>query len=123
MNIVNTPNAPAAVGPYSQAVISNGFIFCSGQIALTSAGNIIEGGIKEQVKQIMQNLKAVLEAADSDLSKVVKTTIYLTDLNDYAIVNETYGEFFFDSAPARATVQVVALPKNAKIEIDAIAVI
>lgn len=121
--IIKTKNAPSAIGPYSQAIIANGFIFCSGQIPLKADGTIVASSIRDQATQVMSNLKAVLEAAGSDLSKVVKTTIYLTDLKDFQAVNEVYGGYFTDNPPARATVQVTALPKGINIEIEAIAVI
>jgi 2-iminobutanoate/2-iminopropanoate deaminase len=116
---IYTSHAPKAIGPYSQAIKTNDLIFCSGQIPLRPDGTIVEGDIKEQTKQVMENLKAVLEAANSNLDKIVKTTIYLTDLNDFQAVNEIYGSYFKQNFPARATVQVTALPKGAKIEIIA----
>lgn len=122
MKIVKTDNAPAAIGPYSQAVISGGFVFCSGQIALRSDGTFVDGSSAEQVRQIMENLQAVLKACGSDLSKVVKTTLYLVDIADFAAVNEVYGAYFSsENKPARATVAVNQLPKGARVEIDCIA--
>lgn len=122
MEIVKTDNAPSAVGPYSQAVKSNGFVFCSGQIALRPDGVLVDGDIKVQTIQVLENLKAVLLAAGSDLSKVVKTTIFLTDIGDFAVVNEIYGEYFVgDEKPARSTVAVNNLPKGVKVEIDCVA--
>ena len=118
---VQTDTAPAAIGPYSQAVISNDFVFCSGQIALTPAGEFIDGEVAEQTKQVLANLKAVLEASGSEVSKVVKTTIFLIDMNDFGAVNEIYGKFFGNHKPARATVAVKELPKGAKVEIEAVA--
>lgn len=118
---ISTPHAPQAIGPYSQAIKTDNLIFCSGQIPLKPDGTMVEGDIKEQTKQVMENLKAVLETADSSLDQVVKTTIYLTDLDDFATVNEIYGGYFTKNFPARATVQVAALPKEAKVEIEAIA--
>jgi len=119
---IETSQAPAAIGPYSQAVKAGDFLFCSGQIPLVpNSGEIIAGGIEAQTKQVLANLKQVLEAAGIDFNAVVKTTIYLADLADFATVNEIYGGFFNGIAPARATVQVAALPKGARVEIDAIA--
>ncbi|MFH1546483.1 MAG: RidA family protein [Patescibacteria group bacterium] len=123
MKTINTPLAPAAIGPYSQAIATGNLIFCSGQIALTPAGEFLEGTVAEQTKQVLENLQNVLKAANSDLSKVVKTTIYLKSMEDFAAVNEVYAEFFGEWKPARATIEVSNLPKNAKVEIEAIAVI
>lgn len=122
MEIVKTENAPAAIGPYSQAVKSGGFLFCSGQVALKPDGSFLEGTVVEQTMQVMENLKAVLEAAGTSLGRVVKTTIYLVDIGDFAAVNEVYGKYFDGEVkPARATVQVAALPKDARVEIDCVA--
>lgn len=120
---VQTPNAPAAIGPYSQAMICNGMVFTSGQIALTPAGDMVEGDVSAQCVQVLANLKAVLEASGSSLSNVIKTTIFLADMEDFAAVNAIYGAAFGDHKPARSTVAVKTLPKNALVEIDAIAVI
>jgi 2-iminobutanoate/2-iminopropanoate deaminase len=121
--IVATENAPAAIGPYSQAVLAGGLLFCSGQIPLNPAtGQMVAGGIAEQTEQVMQNLQAVLVAAGSGFDQVVKTTIYLTDLANFAVVNEIYGRYFSTAPPARATVEVQGLPRGAAVEIDAIAV-
>lgn len=122
MKIVQTNNAPKAIGPYSQAIEANGFIFTSGQIALTPAGELIEQDITLQTKQVLLNLKSVLEAAGSDLHKVVKTTIFLANMDDFVTVNEVYGEYFEDHKPARSTVAVKTLPKNVLVEIEAVAV-
>jgi 2-iminobutanoate/2-iminopropanoate deaminase len=120
--IVSTSGAPAAIGPYSQAVRANGFVFLSGQIPLDPAsGKMIEGGIEEQTRRVMANLGAVLEAAGSSFERVVRTTIYLVDLADFTKVNEIYGAHFPKDPPARATVQVAALPRGAKIEVDLVA--
>ncbi len=120
---IQTSDAPAAIGPYSQAIEAGGFIFYSGQIPLDpKSGNLVTGGIVEQTRQVMANMQAVLKASERGLSDVVKTTIYLTDLADFATVNEIYGEFFTDTPPARACVQVSALPKGSNVEIDWIAV-
>ena len=120
--IVVTTHAPAAIGPYSQAVKANGFVFLSGQIPLDPAtGQMIEGGIEAQTRQVMANLEAVLAAAGTSFDKVVRATIYLTDLADFAKVNAIYGERFPTAPPARATVQVAALPRGANVEIDLVA--
>lgn len=122
MEIIKTDNAPAAIGPYSQAVKSGGFVFCSGQIALKPDGTLVEGSVKEQATQVFENLQAVLKAAGSDLSKVVKTTLYLVDIADFVAVNEVCGTYFSsENKPARSTVAVSKLPKDAKVEIDCIA--
>ncbi len=121
MTRVTTENAPAAIGPYSQAIKANGFIYTSGQIPLTPDGKLVEGDIHEQTRQVLTNLNAVLEAAGSSLDQIVKTTIYLTNMDDFIAVNTVYAEFFAGSFPARSTVAVRTLPKNVQIEIDAIA--
>lgn len=124
MEIVKTINAPQAVGPYSQTVKANGFVFLSGQIPLKADGTFVQGDFKEQVTQVLENVKSLLEAAGSDLSKVVKSTVFLVDLNDFAVMNEVYSTYFMaDSKPARSTIQVAALPKGAKVEIECIAVV
>ncbi len=121
---VRTTNAPEPVGPYSQAVIAGGFVFCSGQIALDPrTGELINNDIESETAQVMENLKAVLESAGSSLDRVVKTTIFLKDMSDFARVNEVYGSCFGEIPPARATVQAASLPKNANVEIDCIAII
>jgi 2-iminobutanoate/2-iminopropanoate deaminase len=123
-SIIATTRAPGAIGPYSQAVRTGNLLFVSGQIPLDPAtGQLIAGAAGPQTRQVMENLRAVLDAAGSSLASVVKTTIYLTDLDEFATVNATYGEYFESSPPARATVQVAALPKGASVEIDAIAVL
>jgi 2-iminobutanoate/2-iminopropanoate deaminase len=120
--IIQTPDAPAAIGPYSQAVKINGFVFASGQIPIDPAsGQFVEGGIKEQTEQVLKNLAAVLEAAGSSLNRVVKTTVFLADMNEFASMNEVYGTFFNDEPPARATVEAARLPRDARVEIEAIA--
>ncbi|WP_345973226.1 RidA family protein [Sulfurimonas diazotrophicus] len=121
MQFVQTENAPAAIGPYSQAVKVNGMVYTSGQIALTPAGEMLENDITVQTKQVLANLTAVLEAAGSGLDKVIKTTIFLDSMDDFATVNAIYAEAFGDHKPARSTVAVKTLPKNALVEIDAIA--
>ncbi|HWM89036.1 MAG TPA: RidA family protein [Kofleriaceae bacterium] len=124
-DLVSTPAAPAAIGPYSQAVRAGDLVFCSGQIALDpKSGQLVGGGdVVAQTRQVLANLSAVLEAAGSRLSRVVKTTIYLVDLGDFAVVNQVYGESFASAPPARATVEVSRLPRDARIEIEAIAVV
>jgi 2-iminobutanoate/2-iminopropanoate deaminase len=120
---IHTKQAPAAIGPYSQAVEQNGLVFCSGQIALDPAtGKIVEGGIEFETRRAMQNLGEVLAAAGLDFVDVVRTTIYMTNLAEFEIVNRVYGGHFEPPYPARSTVQVAALPRNARIEIDAIAI-
>jgi 2-iminobutanoate/2-iminopropanoate deaminase len=122
--IVSTKDAPAAIGPYSQAIKAADLVFISGQIPLDPAsGGIAGDSIEAQTERVMKNLEAVLKAAGSDLDKVIKTTIYLTDLNDFAVVNGIYGSYFNDAPPARATVEVSGLPKGVKVEIDAIALV
>ena len=121
---IETGRAPAAVGPYSQAIVAGNLLFCSGQIPLDpKTGQIVPGGISEQTRQVMANLSAVLDAAGLGFSNVVKATIYLTDLNDFAVVNEEYAAHFNGIPPARACVEVSALPKGADIEIECIAVL
>jgi 2-iminobutanoate/2-iminopropanoate deaminase len=120
--IVNTSKAPDAIGPYSQAIKVNKMVFLSGQIAIDpKTQQFIEGDIDIQTKRVLDNLKSVLEASGCNLESIVKTTIYLTDINDFSKVNEIYASYFSSGKPARSTVCVAALPKNAKIEIDAIA--
>lgn len=122
--IVATDQAPGAIGPYSQAVVMNGFVFASGQIALDPAtGAIVPGGVAAETERVLQNLEAVLVAAGASFASVVKTTIYLTNLGDFQVVNEIYGKRFQKEPPARATIQVSALPKGAVVEIDAIAAV
>jgi len=118
---VSTDQAPKAIGPYSQAIRAGGLLFVSGQVPLDPAtGALVEGDIAAQTHRVMQNVKAVVEAAGASLDAVVKTTIYLADLGDFKTVNEVYGSYFTAPAPARATVQVARLPLDARVEIDAI---
>lgn len=120
--IVKTEKAPQAIGPYSQAVRAGGFVFASGQIPLDPrTGEFVEGGIAEQTEQVLRNLAAVLEAAGTGLDRVVKTTVFLADMNDFAAMNEVYGRYFSGNAPARATVEAARLPRDARVEIEAIA--
>lgn len=122
MKAITTSSAPAAIGPYSQAVRVSNFVFLSGQIPLDpSTGKMVDGGIADQTTRVMANLGAVLTAAGLTFANVVKTTIYLTDLADFQIVNDVYAKSFIGTPPARATVQVSALPRGASVEIDAIA--
>jgi 2-iminobutanoate/2-iminopropanoate deaminase len=124
MTAINTPGAPTAIGPYAQAIEANGFLFCSGQIPINPAsGNIEVAGAAGQTMQVLLNLRAVLEAAGSGLDKVVKTTVFLTDIGDFPAVNTVYAEMFGAHKPARSTVQVARLPKCAKVEIEAIALL
>ena len=121
---IATSRAPSALGPYSQAIAAGGLLFISGQLAIDPAtGSLVEGTIGEQTSRIMDNIKVIAEAAGTSLESVVKTTIFLTDLNDFQEVNQAYGSFFEATPPARATVQVAALPLGACVEIEAIAVI
>jgi len=119
---VHTDGAPAAIGPYAQAIASGGFVFTAGQIGLVpETGEMVEGGVEPQAVRVLENLKAVLEAAGVSMKDVVKTTMYLADFADFATVNELYARYFEQPFPARSAVQVAALPKGARIEIDAIA--
>lgn len=122
--IIETKNAPAPLGPYNQAVLKNDTLYASGQIALdTKTGNLITDNIKDETQQVMVNLKAVLTAADMTFDNVVKSTIFITDMNDFVAINSVYGSYFDEAiAPARETVQVAALPKNVNVEISIIAV-
>jgi 2-iminobutanoate/2-iminopropanoate deaminase len=121
--IIATQNAPAAIGPYSQGVQIGDLIYTAGQIPLVSGtGKLIEGGIEEQTRQVMENLANVLEAAGSSLAHVVKTTIFVTNLGDFAVINRVYGSFFTSDPPARSTVQVAALPMGANVEIEVVAI-
>jgi 2-iminobutanoate/2-iminopropanoate deaminase len=120
--VVQTDRAPAAIGPYSQAVRAGGLVFCSGQIGLDAAtGQIVPGGVEAETRRVLANLTEVLRAAGASWETVVRTTIYLVSLDDFAVVNRIYDEYVGDAPPARATVQVAALPKGATVEIDAIA--
>jgi 2-iminobutanoate/2-iminopropanoate deaminase len=119
---VNTDHGPKAIGPYSQAVKANGFVFVSGQVALDpKTQQLIEGGITQQTERVMENLKGIVEASGSTMAKVVKTTVFLSDMNDFTAMNEIYGRYFPSHPPARATVQVSRLPKDVKVEIEVIA--
>ncbi|RXJ79774.1 deaminase [Arcobacter sp. F2176] len=122
MEIIKTESAPAAIGPYSQAVKYNGLVYTSGQIALTPEGELVERDIKKQTHQVLTNLQNVLAEANSSLEKVLKVTIYLENMEDFGIVNVIYGEYFGDHKPARSTVAVKTLPKNVLVEMDTIAI-
>ena len=123
MQPLSTPHAPAAIGPYSQAVEIDGVVYCSGQIALDPAtGQLVAGGTAAETERVLENLKAVLAAAGLGFAHVVKVTIYLADLGDFATVNDIYGRYVREPFPARATVGVAALPRGARVEIDAVAV-
>ena len=120
---IKSDHAPAAIGPYSQAISSGGFVFLSGQIPLDPAsGEVVAGSVSIQTRRVLENLKAVLEEAGLTLSSVVKTTVYMADLSDFTEMNEVYGGYFTEPYPARATVEVKALPKGVAVEIDAVAV-
>lgn len=120
--IINTVNAPAPIGPYSQAVASNGILYVSGQIPLDPASmELISSGIKNETHRVMKSLKAILEEAGASLDHVVKCSIFVADMNDFGAINEVYGSYFGDDAPARETVEVSTLPKNVNVEISCIA--
>lgn len=122
MKEINTPGAPAAIGPYSQAIASHGFVFCSGQIGLDpKSGALVSGGIEAETRRVLENLRSVLAEADLHFGDIVKTTIFLVDLADFDIVNRIYGEHLSQPYPARSTVQAAALPRKARVEIEAIA--
>lgn len=122
MKAVRTGEAPPAVGPYAQGVVAQGFVFVSGQIPLDPfAGTLVSGGIEEQTRRVLRNVAAVLSAAGSGLDRVVKTTVYMTDLGEFEAMNRVYAEVFGDTLPARATVQVSRLPRGASVEIEAVA--
>lgn len=122
MKALHTDKAPAAIGPYSQAIEVNGMVFASGQIPLDPAtGNVVEGGIKEQTRQALTNAKAIMEAAGLSLANVVKTTVFMADMSDFAAMNEVYTTFFTEPYPARSAVAVKALPKGVLVEVECIA--
>jgi 2-iminobutanoate/2-iminopropanoate deaminase len=123
-NIITTDRAPRAIGPYSQAVQAGDLVFASGQIPIDPAtGEFVTGGVAEQTEQVLRNLTAVFEAAGVDMNQVVKTTVFLADMDDFTAMNEVYGRFFSEAPPARATVQAARLPRDARVEIEAIAVV
>ena len=122
--VIATDQAPRAIGPYSQAIRAGNLLFCSGQIPIDPAtGEFVSGGVAEQTEQVMRNLSAVLKAGQSSLKQVVKTTVFLADMDDFTAMNEVYGRFFGENPPARATVEAARLPRDAKVEIEAIALI
>jgi 2-iminobutanoate/2-iminopropanoate deaminase len=122
--IIATDQAPRAIGPYSQAIRAGNLLFCSGQIPIDpTTGEFVSGGVAEQTEQVMRNLSAVLSAGQSSLRQVVKTTVFLADMDDFTAMNEVYGRFFGENPPARATVQAARLPRDARVEIEAIAII
>jgi 2-iminobutanoate/2-iminopropanoate deaminase len=120
-SVVSTGDAPQAIGPYSQAIMTDSLIFCSGQIPLTPQGTLIEDDIALQTRQVLTNVKGLLEAAGSSLARVVKTTVFLADMGDFAAMNQVYSEFFVSDPPARSTIQVARLPRDVRVEIEAIA--
>ena len=121
---VSTERAPKAIGPYSQAVVANGFVFLSGQVAFDPAtSQIIDGDIAAQTERVIENLKAVLDACESSLGQVVKTSVFLKDMNDFVKMNEVYGRYFGENSPARSTVEVARLPRDVRVEIDCIALV
>lgn len=120
MHFIQTPNAPAAIGPYSQGMVVGDFLFTSGQIPLRADGTLLEGDITAQTTQVLANLKAVIEAAGANLSKVLKTTVFLKNLDDFVPMNKVYGDTFGTHTPARSTVQVAKLPRDVLVEIEAI---
>ena len=122
IQVVATPKAPQALGPYSQAIVANGFVFTSGQIALDPKTNsLVDGSIEEQTKQVLENLSNVLESVGGSLKRALKTTVFLQDMSDFSAMNKVYSEYFPDHKPARSTVQVAKLPLNAKVEIELVA--
>ena len=121
---VKTDGAPGAIGPYSQAIKAGGFVFASGQVAIDpQTGEFVAGGIAEQTEQVLKNLSAVLVAAGSSLNQVVKTTVFLADMKEFTAMNEVYGKFFTGEPPARATVAAAGLPRDARVEIEAVALL
>ena len=123
MKVIFTHDAPAAIGPYSQGIVVNNMFYSSGQIPLTAEGSLIEGDIYDQTHQVFSNLKAVLQAANASLETVVKATVFIKDMNDFAAVNEVYGQYFMEHKPARSCVEVARLPKDVLVEIEVIALV
>ncbi|WP_145437024.1 RidA family protein [Staphylococcus hominis] len=118
MKTINTNKAPEALGPYSHAMVVNNLVFTSGQIPLDTEGNVVSSDVKEQTKQVLENLSVVLEEAGSDLNSVVKATIFISDMNEFQQINEVYGSYFNEHQPARSCVEVSRLPKDVKVEIE-----
>ncbi|MGV3467121.1 MAG: RidA family protein [Heyndrickxia sp.] len=123
MKVIATNEAPAAIGPYSQGIVVNNLFFSSGQIPLTTEGNIVSGDIKDQTHQVFRNLQAVLKEAGASLETVVKATVFIKNMDDFAVINEVYGEYFSVHKPARSCVEVARLPKDALIEIEVVALV
>ncbi|MBD8034996.1 MULTISPECIES: RidA family protein [Solibacillus] len=123
MKTVSTTNAPAAIGPYAQGIVVNNMFYSSGQIPLTASGELVDGDIEVQTHQVFENLKAVLAAAGSSLDQVVKTTVFMKDMNDFATMNDVYASHFGDHKPARSAVEVARLPKDVSVEIEVIALV
>ena len=123
MQVVSTKEAPAAIGPYSQGIIVNNVFYSSGQIPLTAEGEMVNGDVQEQTHQVFKNIQAVLKEAGASLESVVKTTVFIKDMNDFGKVNEIYGEYFHAHKPARSCVEVARLPKDALVEIEVIALV
>ncbi|EUC67050.1 endoribonuclease L-PSP protein [Rhizoctonia solani AG-3 Rhs1AP] len=122
LSVVSTPDAPSAIGPYSQAIKAGGFVFASGCIPLVPATmQVVEGGVEQQTKQALANLKAVVTASGSEVNKVVKTTVFLKDMNDFVAMNQVYADFFGEHKPARSAVEVARLPKDVLVEIECVA--
>lgn len=120
-DVISTEKGPKAIGPYSQAIRANGFIFISGQVAFDPAtGQLVEGDVAKQTARVLDNLKAIIEAAGSSLEKTIKATVFLKDMNDFAAMNEVYGRYFSHQPPARSTVEVARLPRDVRVEIDLI---
>ena len=121
---VSTPGAPRAIGPYSQGMKANGFLFTAGQVGFDpESGELVDGGIAEQTHRVLQNLRAILRAGGTDIPNVVKTTVFLVDMADFALMNEVYAEFFGEHRPARSTVAVASLPRGARVEIEVVATV
>ena len=124
LDFVSTPGAPKAIGPYSQGIIANGWLFTAGQVALDPAkGELVAGGIAEQTSRALENLRAILDSAGTDFSQVIKTTVFLVDMADFTAMNEVYGRVFGNHRPARSTVAVAGLPRGARVEIEVIATV
>jgi 2-iminobutanoate/2-iminopropanoate deaminase len=123
MNVIQTQNAPAAIGPYSQGIVVNNIFYSSGQIPLTAEGNMVTGDIKDQTHQVFKNLQALLEAAGASFETVIKATVFIKNMDDFTAINEVYGQYFNSHKPARSCVEVARLPKDALIEIEVVALV